>query len=154
MNYCGLNFCDTANGDGVRVSLFVSGCTLHCKECFNKELWNFNYGKLFTNEVKESIIKALKNPYIKGFSLLGGDPFEYQHFDVLLDLLKTIKKECPNKDVWVWTGRQFKNIKDSELLKYIDVLIDGPFIKELKNTSLKYRGSSNQNIIHINCLKF
>lgn len=150
MNYCGLNLCDSSNGPGLRVSLFVSGCSLHCKECFNKNSWDFNYGKKFTEIEKDLIMTGLKDSFIKGFSLLGGDPFEPEHKEVLLDLLKTIKSKYPNKDIWVWTGRLYNNIKDNKLLDYIDVLVDGPFIDKLKDPNLLYRGSSNQNIIYLN----
>lgn len=149
MNYIGLNKYDTANGEGIRVSLFVSGCTLYCKGCFNKESWNFKVGKEFTKSVKEEIINELKKPYIKGFSLLGGDPLEPKLHDDVLDLVKSIKMEIPNKDIWLWTGRLYEDEKDNEILKYIDVLIDGPFIQELADKNLQYRGSSNQRIIII-----
>lgn len=150
MNYCGLNLCDSSNGPGLRVSLFVSGCSIHCKECFNKNSWDFNYGKKFTEIEKDLILTGLKDSFIRGFSLLGGDPFEPEHKEVLMNLLKTIKSKYPAKDIWVWTGRLYKDIKDNELLDYIDVLVDGPFIEKFKDISLKYRGSSNQNIIYLN----
>lgn len=149
MNFCGLNFCDTSNGDGVRVSLFVSGCRMHCKGCFNPESWDFLYGEVFTEKTKEDILKGLHSDYVEGFSLLGGDPFEPEHEETLVDLLKTIKEKYPHKDVWCWTGRKLEKIKDSPLLKYIDVLIDGAFVEHLKDSNLKWRGSSNQRIIRI-----
>ena len=149
MNFCGLNFCDTSNGDGVRVSLFVSGCRMHCKGCFNPESWDFLYGEVFTEKTKEDILKGLHSDYIEGFSLLGGDPFEPEHEEVLLDLLKAIKEQYPDKTIWCWTGRKLEKIKDSPLLKYIDVLIDGAFVEHLKDPNLKWRGSSNQRIIRI-----
>ena len=150
MNYIGLNKYDTANGEGIRVSLFVSGCTLYCKGCFNKESWNFKAGKEFTKYVKEEIINELKNPWISGFSLLGGDPLEPKLHDEVLDLVKSIKMEIPNKDIWLWTGRLYEDEKDNEILEYIDVLIDGPFIQELADKNLQYRGSSNQRIKYVN----
>lgn len=150
MNYIGLNKYDTANGEGIRVSLFVSGCTLYCKGCFNKESWNFKAGKEFTKSVKEEIINELKKPYINGFSLLGGDPLEPKLHDEVLDLVKSIKMEIPNKDIWLWTGRLYEDEKDNEILKYIDVLIDGPFIQELADKNLQYRGSSNQRVKYVN----
>lgn len=150
MNYIGLNKYDTANGEGIRVSLFVSGCTLCCKGCFNKESWKFNAGLPFTETVKQDIIKELKNPWISGFSLLGGDPLEPKLHSEVLDLVKSIKSEIHNKDIWLWTGRLYENEKDNEILNYVDVLIDGPFIQELKDSNLKYRGSSNQKIIYKN----
>lgn len=147
MNYIGLNKYDTANGEGIRVSLFVSGCSLYCKGCFNKESWNFRAGKEFTKSVKLEIINELKKPYINGFSLLGGDPLEPKLHKDVLDLVKSIKMEIPNKDIWLWTGRLYEDEKDNEILKYIDVLIDGPFIQELADKNLQYRGSSNQRIL-------
>lgn len=147
MNYIGLNKYDTANGEGIRVSLFVSGCSLYCKGCFNKESWNFKAGKEFTKFVKAEIINELKKPYINGFSLLGGDPLDPKLHKDVLDLVKSIKTEIPNKDIWLWTGRLYEDEKDNEILKYIDVLIDGPFIQELAEKNLQYRGSSNQRII-------
>ena len=153
MNYIGLNTCDTANGEGVRVSLFVSGCTLHCKDCFNKESWDFKAGNKFTKETLDTIINALGEPYVKGFSLLGGDPFEHEHQGTLLNLLATIKDVYPDKDIWCWTGRVLRDIKDSPLLPYIDVLIDGAFVKTLYDASLKWRGSSNQRIIYLKEIK-
>lgn len=149
MNYIGLNKYDTANGTGIRVSLFVSGCTLCCKGCFNKESWKFNAGLPFTEIVKNEIIEELKKPWISGFSLLGGDPLEPRLHNEILDLVKTIKSEIPNKDIWLWTGRVYENIINNDILKYIDVLIDGPFIQELKDSKLKYRGSTNQRIIKL-----
>ena len=149
MNYIGLNKYDTANGPGIRVSLFVSGCTLCCKGCFNKESWKLNAGLLFTETVKQDIIKELKNPWISGFSLLGGDPLEPKLHDDVLDLVKTIKQEVPNKDIWLWTGRLYENEKDNEILQYADILIDGPFIQEFSDKTLKYKGSKNQRVINI-----
>lgn len=146
MNYVGINTYDTANGEGIRVSLFVSGCTVHCKDCFNKESWDFSAGRLFTNVEKQEILTALGQDYIEGFSLLGGDPFEKEHEEVLLDLLKSIKEAYPNKHIWAWTGRTLNKVKDSPLLEYIDVLIDGAFIKALYIPELLYRGSTNQEI--------
>lgn len=146
MNYIGLNLCDLTNGPGARVSLFVSGCRLHCKGCFNKESWDFNSGKPFTLEVRDSILRALNDPYISGLSLLGGDPMEPEHEDVLIDLCSLVPS---NKTIYCWTGRTLNQIKDRKLLKYIDVLIDGPFVESKKDSSLLWRGSSNQRIINI-----
>ena len=150
MNYIGLNKYDTANGPGIRVSLFVSGCTLCCKGCFNKESWKFNAGLPFTDSIKNDIINELKKSWINGFSLLGGDPLEPKLHDDVLDLVKTIKQEVPNKDIWLWTGRLYEKEKEkeNEILKYVDVLIDGPYNHEL-NGDFQYRGSSNQRIINL-----
>lgn len=149
MNYIGLNKYDTANGPGIRVSLFVSGCTLCCKGCFNKESWKFNAGLPFTETVKQDIIKELKNPWISGFSLLGGDPLEPKLHSEVLDLVKSIKSEVPDKDIWLWTGRLYEDEKDNEILQYVDILIDGPFIQEFSDKTLKYKGSKNQRVINI-----
>lgn len=149
MNYIGLNLCDTSNGPGCRVSLFVSGCSLHCKDCFNKDSWDFNAGTKFTKQTKDTIIEALKDPYIEGFSLLGGEPFEPDHQEDLLELLSSVKKIYPNKSIWCWTGNSYRTIMTNPLLKYIDIIVTGPFIKSLANPTLQYRGSSNQQIIII-----
>lgn len=160
MNYGALKKTDVANGEGVRVSLFVSGCTHHCKNCFNPETWNFCYGKPFTNETEDEIIDALKPNHIKGLTLLGGEPMEPQNQERLLPLLKRIRKEFGNqKDIWCYTGYTLE--KDllnksrarceytDEMLANIDTLVDGEFVEELKNLKLKFRGSSNQRIINI-----
>lgn len=150
MHYVGLSKYDTANGPGIRVSLFVSGCTLHCKGCFNPESWDFKAGKPFTEEAAQEILKALDDPYMEGFSLLGGDPFEKEHEEVLTVLLKRIKERFPQKTVWAWTGRVFEQIKESRLLPYIDVLIDGPFIEKKKvKEQGKWYGSTNQRVLKI-----
>lgn len=149
MNYIGLNLCDMANGPGCRVSLFVSGCTLHCKGCFNRKSWNFNAGLPFTKETQSKILTALSNPYISGLSLLGGDPLEPEHESTLVKLCKAVK-EIQGKTIWIWTGRLYEQIKDRELIKYADILIDGPFKKRLHSKDLEYRGSSNQRIINLN----
>lgn len=159
MNYGEIKKYDIANGEGVRVSLFVSGCTHHCKGCFNEETWNFNYGKPFTSETEGEILKALSPNYISGLSLLGGEPFEKQNQRVLLPLLKKVKKSFPHKNIWCYTGYLFDRelLQDSpvrceytdEMLQYIDVLVDGEYIEEEKDISLVFRGSSNQRIIDV-----
>src|SRR5574344_2131159 len=149
MNYIGFNKYDTANGPGIRVSLFVSGCTLCCKGCFNKESWKFNAGLPFTDSIKTDIINELKKSWISGFSLLGGDPLEPKLHSEVLDLVKSIKSEIPNKDIWLWTGRLYENEKDNEILEYVNVLIDGPYIQEFSDKTLKYKGSKNQRVINI-----
>lgn len=159
MNYATIKFNDIANGLGVRTSLFVSGCTHYCKGCFNSEAWSFSYGKPFTKDVEDQIINSLKNSFVDGLSLLGGEPFEPQNQRVLLPFLKRVKSEVPSKNVWCYTGYLF----DSELLKnsraktedtlkmleLIDVLVDGKFVEELKDISLMFKGSSNQRIIDV-----
>ncbi len=159
MNYATIKYCDIANGLGVRTSLFVSGCTHMCKGCFKSEAWDFNYGKPFTSQVEDEIINSLKPDFIDGLSLLGGEPFEPKNQQALLPFLQRVKKEFPNKDIWCYTGYLFDEelLKGSrakteytyEMLKCIDVLVDGRFIEELKDISLEFRGSSNQRIIDV-----
>lgn len=153
MNYCGLSLYDTANGPGIRVSLFVSGCTLHCKGCFNKDSWDFNAGDPYNADIKMKILCALGVPYIEGFSLLGGDPFEPEHEAQLKALLRVIKIVYPEKSIWAWTGRKYEQIQSSPLLKYIDVLVDGPFILSKMDPDLMYRGSTNQRILQLHPFK-
>lgn len=159
MNYAAIKPFDVANGPGVRVSLFVSGCTHRCKGCFNEEAWDFNYGEEFTAENLDKIIQAMKPEYIKGFSLLGGEPFEPRNQMVLCDVLEKIKETYPNKTVWCYTGYTYekdlltgrlcdKNITD-KMLKNIDILVDGKFIQEKKNLKLRFKGSENQRIIDL-----
>lgn len=157
MNYATLKPHDTANGDGIRVSLFVSGCTHHCKECFNPETWDFKYGKPFTKEVEDEIINLLKRDYIQGLSLLGGEPMEIVNQRTLVNLLRRVKAECPDKNIWCYSGYTLD--KDlisngkahcevtNEILSYLDVLVDGEFVVALKNLKLKFRGSENQRLI-------
>ena len=159
MNYAEIKNFDIANGEGVRVSLFVSGCTHHCKNCFNKETWSFDYGEPFTGEVEDKIIAELAPSYIKGLSLLGGEPFEPQNQQGLIPLLRRVKTELPDKNIWCYTGYLFD--KDllgesrarceytDEMLSYIDVLVDGEFVQELYSITLQFRGSSNQRIIDV-----
>jgi anaerobic ribonucleoside-triphosphate reductase activating protein len=159
MNYGEIKKYDIANGEGVRVSLFVSGCTHHCKGCFNEEAWDFAYGKPFIEHTETEIIEALSRSYINGFSLLGGEPFEKQNQRVLLPFLRKVKEIYPEKNIWCYTGYTLDQdlLKDSrargectdEMLQYIDVLVDGEFIEELKDISLPYCGSSNQRIIDV-----
>ena len=158
MNYAVIKKFDIANGPGVRVSLFVSGCRHHCKNCFNKEAWDFNYGKPFTEKTVAEIIEALSPEHISGFSLLGGEPFEPENQENLAELLAKIKKELPNKDIWCYTGFLFEDIlagkvgkieTAKKMLENIDVLVDGKFVEELKSLDLVFRGSSNQRIINV-----
>lgn len=151
MNYIGLNTCDTANGPGVRVSLFCSGCRLHCKGCFNEESWNFCAGKPFTEETVQQVLNALSEPFIRGLSLLGGDPLEPENEPELLKLVEAVRERFGDtKDIWMWTGRVYKNVADSPLVKAVDVLVDGPFVEKLlTKTPGEFRGSTNQKIIPI-----
>lgn len=143
MNYSGINTCDSTNGEGLRVSLFVSGCSLHCKGCFNKVAWDKNYGKEFTEETMNTLIEALRSPWIDGLSILGGDPLEDYNIPTVTHIVRLVKELCPEKTIWLWTGRKYENIKDIPLLDSVDVLITEPFI-ERKKCHGKYYGSSNQ----------
>ena len=151
MNYADLRPFDATNGTGIGTSLFVSGCLFHCKECFNKEAWDFNYGKPFTKEVEDYFINCAKNPHIDHVSLLGGEVF-YQDLDVILNLVKRIKTEV-NKTLWVWSGFTFdellKDKSKANILKYIDILVDGQFKIDKKDINLLFKGSSNQRIIDV-----
>ncbi len=160
MNYAEIKYCDVANGPGVRTSLFVSGCNHHCPGCFNEIAWDFNYGKPFTQDTIDSIIESLKPDYIQGLTLLGGEPFEYSNQKGLLPLVRQVREVLPQKDIWCFTGFLFdKDIVENmckkwketnELLSYIDVLVDGRFVEELKNLNLKFKGSENQRTILVN----
>lgn len=159
MNYAAIKKTDTANGPGIRVSLFVSGCTHHCKGCFNRETWDFKYGRLYTEAVEQEILGALSQPYIRGLSLLGGEPMEPSNRPTVLALVKEVRTRYPQKDIWCYTGYTYE--KDllawaaqghsdvAELLAGIDVLVDGEFIEEQKNLRLPFRGSENQRIIDV-----
>ncbi len=157
MNYANIKKYDIANGPGVRVSFFVSGCTHHCKGCFNAETWDFNYGQPYTGEVKEEILTALSPAHIEGLTVLGGEPFEEQNRFEVLDLIKEVRKRFPEKSIWCYSGYTFdadmkKWIEEGkaevkELLENIDVLVDGEFMIDKKNLMLKFRGSSNQRLI-------
>lgn len=159
MNYADIKIADVANGKGVRVSLFVSGCNHHCKGCFNSQAWDFNYGKEFTEEDIDRIINELDHPYVSGLSLLGGEPLEYKNQQGLLPLLKRVKERFPEKDIWCYTGYTFdKDItgnmfnnwpETKEVMSYIDVLVDGKFEEDKKDLNLKFRGSKNQRIIDV-----
>ena len=159
MNYATIKEFDTANGVGVRVSLYVSGCTHHCKGCFNKETWDFCYGKPYTKEEENKIIEACKKPYIKGLSVLGGEPFEKANQKDVASLMQRFKKECAGKDIWCYSGYTFdKDMMPSgkifsphvlDMLDCIDYLVDGEFVEEKKNLKLKFRGSENQRIIDV-----
>ena len=159
MNYAVIKKFDIANGPGVRVSLFVSGCRHKCKNCFNSEAWDFNYGTPFTDDTLNEIIEALNKDYIEGFSLLGGEPFEPENQPQVLEILKAIKQKLPTKTVWCYSGFKYDTqllagtVGDKEtvleILKNTDVLVDGKFVEELKSPDLLFRGSSNQRIINV-----
>lgn len=161
MNYATIKWTDIANGEGVRISLFVSGCTRRCKDCFNAVAWDFSYGKPFDESVRESIYEGLKADYIAGLSLLGGEPLEPENQRALLPFVKEVKKRFPEKSIWCYTGNVFnpatgllkeqdKNTEvTEELISLFDVLVDGEFIEAKKNIRLKFRGSSNQRILDV-----
>lgn len=157
MNYATIKFYDVANGTGVRVSLFVSGCRHHCKGCFNAETWDFCYGEPYTQETEDSIIDGLKPDYITGLSLLGGEPFEPENQPALTALLRRVKTQLPEKTVWCYTGYTYDtDLAEGgsvftdvtrEMLSYIDILVDGEFIEEQRDLTLRFRGSRNQHIL-------
>ena len=159
MNYAEIKNCDIANGPGVRISLFVSGCTHHCKGCFNEVAWDFDYGTPFTQETIDKILDMMRPGYIRGLTLLGGEPFEPQNQGPIVQLLRQIKEKMPEKSIWAFSGYLFdRDILSGRLgdwsvtqeyLSYLDVLVDGPFVEAKKNLSLRFRGSENQRIIDV-----
>lgn len=159
MNYANIKDCDIANGPGVRVTLFVSGCTHHCKGCFNREAWDFDYGEPFTQDTIDRILEMLKPSYVKGMTLLGGEPFEPQNQGPIVELLRQIKAIYPQKSIWAFSGYLFdRDILSGKLgdweitkeyLSYLDVLVDGPFVEAKKDLMLRFRGSSNQRLINV-----
>lgn len=143
---------DISNGKGVGVSLFVQGCRAHCKNCFNSETWNFAGGYEWTDESKDKFFELAEKPYIVRISILGGEPFEKESLQDVIDILEEIKEKFPNKETWVYTGYEFEQILNCDMrdaLQYIDVLVDGRYVDELKDITLPFRGSSNQRIIDI-----
>ncbi len=159
MNYAEIKNCDIANGPGVRISLFVSGCTHHCKGCFNEVAWDFDYGTPFTQATIDKIIEMMRPSYIRGLTLLGGEPFEPQNQGPIVELLRQVKEKLRGKSIWAFSGYLFdRDILSGRLgdwkitqeyLSYLDVLVDGPFVEEKKDLSLRFRGSENQRIIDV-----
>jgi len=159
MNYATIKPRDIANGPGVRVCLFVSGCTHHCKGCFNQEAWDFDFGQPFTQETIDYILDQLSPSFVKGLTLLGGEPFEPQNQPAIVELLRQIKAKYPEKSIWAFSGYLFDRdilagrLGDPEItreyLSYLDVLVDGPFIEAKKNLTLRFRGSENQRLIDV-----
>ena len=160
MNYAGIKYCDIANGTGCRTVLFVSGCRNACKGCFQPQTWDFGYGEPFDEKVQEEVLKSLEPDYITGITVLGGEPFEPENQKELIHLLRRVRKELPHKDIWSYTGfvldrdllegqRKHTDVT-YEMLSYIDVLVDGPFVEEKKNLALYFRGSENQRVIDMN----
>lgn len=158
MKYGNIKKCDIANGIGIRTVLFVSGCTHHCKGCFQPETWDFNYGEDYTKDTEDEIIESLKPDFVSGLTLLGGEPFEPQNQRALLPLLRRIKKELPQKTIWAFSGYTFEELTGEncaktectkEIISFVDVLVDGEFIEEKRNISLRFRGSENQRLIDV-----
>ena len=159
MNYCNVKNCDIANGVGVRVSLFVSGCRNRCKNCFQPETWDFNYGKPFDEQTEEKLLKMLAPSYINGLTVLGGEPMEPENQRALLPFLKKVKAAYPQKTIWLYTGFTLEELRSpdcrahteytEEILKLLTVLVDGRFVEEKKDLSLQFRGSSNQRLIDV-----
>lgn len=159
MYYSNIKDCDIANGEGIRVSLFVSGCTNHCKNCFQPQTWDFNYGELFTEEVENKIFDMVNHNYVWGITILGGEPMEPKNQQEVMNFIDHFKQRFPDKTVWLYSGFTFERLLNFEeychteitesLLRKIDVLVDGLFMEDLKNLSLKFRGSSNQRIIDV-----
>ncbi|MBR0360596.1 MAG: anaerobic ribonucleoside-triphosphate reductase activating protein [Clostridia bacterium] len=164
MNYAEIKYCDIANGEGVRTSLFVSGCTHHCKNCFNKIAWDFNYGKEFTESVEDDILKSCEPDYISGVTLLGGEPFEPENQPRLLEFLKKFKEMYPEKNVWCYSGYTYEELtgkkesrcftdKTLDMLNLIDILVDGEYVEELHTLMIRFRGSTNQRLIDLNATR-
>ena len=159
MNYAEIKNCDIANGEGVRVTLFVSGCTNHCPGCFQKQTWDFDYGQPFTRETEEHLLELLSPDYISGLTLLGGEPFEPCNQRALLPFIKEVRATLPGKTVWAFSGFTFEELltpgshphceATAEILSMLDVLVDGRFVESLKDISLRFRGSSNQRILDV-----
>lgn len=157
MHYSTIKDCDIANGIGVRITLFVSGCTNHCKNCFQPQTWDFDFGEPFTEETEEKLLEMLKPDYINGLTLLGGEPMEPQNQRALVPFLKRVRETYPNKNIWCFTGFTYEILKTDgshprcevtdEMLSLIDVLVDGRYVDELKDLTLQFRGSSNQRLI-------
>lgn len=160
MNYAQVFLCDIANGPGCRTSLFVSGCTHHCKDCFNEIAWDFDYGREFTKEVQDTLIKESKETFIEGFTFLGGEPMEVVNQKALRPFIERIRRELPDKDIWIYSGYTYEELMNPDnkrchsedtdaILSMTDVLVDGRFVLEKKDITLRFRGSSNQRVIDI-----
>ena len=154
MNYHNITKCDMLNGEGIRVVLWVSGCSLHCKNCQNPQTWDFNSGIPFDEAAKQELFQALNKPYIEGITLSGGHPLEKENISTIIDLCKEIKEKLPDKDIWIYSGYTWEEImntpKIKDVLTYTDVLIDGRYKEELRDVTLHWRGSSNQRVIDVN----
>ena len=149
MRYNTIRQTDISNGPGIRVSIFMQGCVFHCKNCFNPDTWDFKAGNEFTDETIEKVLNLCEPSYIKGLSILGGEPMHPKNIEGTTKLARMFKERFPDKTIWSWTGYTFDDIKDNEVFKYIDVLVDGRFVDELRNPNLKWKGSSNQRVIDV-----
>ena len=150
MRYAKIRKMDISNGPGVRISIFFQGCSFHCKGCFNSETWDFNGGMEFGDEQINTILELANSDYITGLSILGGEPMHPKNIEASTKLAKSFKEKYPNKTIWAWSGYLFDEyLKDKEIVKYLDVLVDGQFVEEKKNPTLKWRGSSNQRVIDV-----
>ena len=150
MRYAKIRKMDISNGPGVRISIFFQGCSFHCRGCFNSETWDFNGGLEFGDEQINSILELASSDYITGLSILGGEPMHPKNIDASTKLAKAFKEKYPNKTIWAWSGYLFDEyLKDKEIVNYLDVLVDGQFVEEKKNPTLKWRGSSNQRVIDV-----
>lgn len=165
MHYGAIKKCDIANGEGIRVTLFVSGCRNKCKGCFQPETWSFTYGKLFDDEARNEIFTATDNPSVRGLTVLGGEPMEPENQPEILSFLRAFKEKFPEKTVWLYTGNLYEELTDereghrcflaitAEILSLVDVLVDGPYIEEEKSLGLRFRGSKNQRVIDMNATR-
>ena len=149
MRYNKIRKMDISNGPGIRVSIFMQGCSFHCKDCFNSETWDFKAGKEFNDDVINKVLDLASLPHIVGLSILGGEPMHPNNREGTIKLAKAFKKRYPDKDIWVWSGYLFDELKDIDGLSYIDTLVDGRFVIEQANPTLKFRGSSNQRVIDV-----
>ena len=149
MRYNIIRKMDISNGPGVRVSVFTQGCSFHCKNCFNPETWNFEGGKEFTDDTINQVLELSDKEEIKGLSILGGEPMHPKNIEGTTKLAKAFKEKYPDKNVWAWSGYKYEQIKGKDVFKYIDVLVDGQYVDELHNPTLKWKGSSNQRVIDV-----
>ena len=150
MRYNKIRKMDISNGEGIRVTVFFQGCEFHCKNCFNPETWDFDGGQEFTDKEIDEIIELCKADYVSGLSILGGEPMHPNNIEATTKLAKAFKERFPNKNIWAWSGFKFdEDLKDKEVMKYVDVLVDGRYVDELHNPMLKWKGSSNQRVINV-----
>ena len=153
MHFSAIKDCDIANGPGIRVTLFVSGCTNHCEHCFQPQTWDFNFGEPFTEETENQLLRMLQPAYVRGLTLLGGEPMEPSNQRSLLPFVQKVRTAFPQKDIWCYTGFTYETLLNRPdtraLLQYVDVLVDGPYVESLRDEDLLYRGSSNQRLIDV-----